>query len=57
VGQSQSLVVDGRIVDAAHMEEPFIKTARVAWTGTHRHTAAGGVDPYVFCYLFALEPR
>jgi len=55
VGQSQSLVVDGRIVDAAHMEEPYIKTARVAWTGTHRHTASGGVDPYVFCYLFALE--
>jgi hypothetical protein len=32
-----------------------IKTARVAWTGTHRHTAAGGVDPYAFSYLFALD--
>ena len=54
VGQSQTLVVDGRIVDAAHMEEPFIKPSRVAWIGTHRHTASGGVDPYVFCYLFSL---
>ena len=36
------------------MEEPFIKTARVAWTGTHRHTASGGVDPYVFTYLFKI---
>lgn len=55
VGQSQSLSVDGRIVAAARNEEPFIKTARVAWTGTHRHTASGGADPYVFCYLYKLS--
>lgn len=54
IGQAQTLVVDGRIVDAAHMEEPFIKPSRVAWTGTHRHDAAGNAEPYVFCYLFSL---
>lgn len=52
VGQSQSLVVDGRIVPAAQMEEPFLKREPVAWIGTHRHDAAGANEPYVFCYLF-----
>src|SRR5207249_4240004 len=40
VGQSQSLVVDGRIVPAASLDEPYIKDASVAWIGTHRHSAS-----------------
>lgn len=52
VGQSQSLVVDGRIVPAARLEEPFIKNDTIAWIGTHRHDARAGNEPYVFCYLF-----
>ncbi len=53
VGQSQSLVADGQVVDASRMAEPFIKPAEVAWVGTHRHDADGANEPYVFSYLFA----
>jgi alpha-mannosidase len=51
VGQSQSLVVNGQLVDASQMTEPFVKTDTIAWLGTHRHRAAGN-EPYVFTYLF-----
>ena len=54
VGQSQSLVVDGRILPAERMDEPFIKDGVIAWIGTHRHSAKGGNEPYVFTYLFKL---
>lgn len=53
VGQSQSLVTEGKVVDASRMAEPFIKPAEVAWVGTHRHDAEGRNEPYVFSYLFA----
>lgn len=53
VGQSQSLVVDGRIVPHPWMDEPYIKEAPIAWVGTHRHDARIGADPYVFTYLYA----
>ena len=52
VGQSQSLIIGGRRVGPAHMAEPFIKRDPVAWVGTHRHTADGRNEPYVFCYLY-----
>lgn len=52
VGQSQSLVVDGRVVDASRMSAPFIKRDPVAWVGTHRHHHGGGNEAYIFCYWF-----
>ena len=52
VGQSQSLVVNGEIVDASRMAEPFIKRDNIAWVGGHRHAADGKNEAYVFTYLF-----
>jgi alpha-mannosidase len=52
VGQSQSLVVKGEIVDATQMAEPFIKRDNIAWVGGHRHAADGKNEAYVFTYLF-----
>lgn len=53
IGQADSLVVDGRVVDAERMVPAFIDRDEIAWVGTHRHD--GSTDrnePYVFCYLF-----
>jgi alpha-mannosidase len=52
VGQSQSLVVGGKLVNNAQMDEPFIKTDSIAWVGTHRHAADGRNEAHVCCYLF-----
>jgi len=52
VGQSQSLVVDGQVVDAVRMSPPFIKRDPVAWVGTHRHHRLNGNEAYRFCYWF-----
>ncbi len=52
VGQWDSRVVDGKIVDPDRIVPGFIKRDPVAWLGTHRHTADGKNEPYVFCYLF-----
>jgi len=53
VGQSDSLVVDGQVVEADRMAPGFIHRDEIAWVGTHRHDAsADRNEPYVFCYLF-----
>ncbi len=53
VGQSDSLMVNGWLYDAANMAPGFIHRDEIAWVGTHRHDAGtGGNEPYVFCYLF-----
>ncbi|MBE3123560.1 MAG: alpha-mannosidase, partial [Planctomycetes bacterium] len=52
VGQWDSRVVDGRIVDPDHLVPAFIKRDPIAWVGTHRHGPDGKNEPYVFCYLF-----
>ncbi|HUU82083.1 MAG TPA: glycoside hydrolase family 38 C-terminal domain-containing protein [Phycisphaerae bacterium] len=53
VGQSDSLVVDGQVVDAALMTPGFIHCDEIAWVGTHRHDGVKDRnEPYVFCYLF-----
>jgi alpha-mannosidase len=53
IGQSESLFVDGRLLDARHMAPAFIKRDELAWVGTHRHDGtADRNEPYVFCYLF-----
>lgn len=54
VGQSDSLVVDGLVVDHTRMAPAFVKRAPLAWIGGHRHTHDDRDDPYVFCYLFKL---
>ena len=41
----------GRVVHLEKMTPGFIKRDKVAWVGTHRHTANGDL-PYCFCYLF-----
>jgi len=52
IGQSDSLVVDGKQVTADRMTPGFINRDPVAWVGTHRHDAAGANELYRFCYLF-----
>ena len=53
IGQSDSLVVDGRVVGAGEMTPGFVKRDEIAWVGTHRHDGkAGRNESYVFCYLF-----
>ncbi|MGD2109014.1 MAG: glycoside hydrolase family 38 C-terminal domain-containing protein [Phycisphaerae bacterium] len=53
IGQSQSLIANGRLVDASAMTPAFIHRDQVAWVGTHRHHApTDRNEPYVFCYLF-----
>ena len=53
IGQADSLVDEGRLLDADSMAPAFIHRDRVAWVGTHRHDAAADRnEPYIFCYLF-----
>jgi len=52
VGQSQSLVVGGEVVDAARMAEPFVKTDNIAWAGSHRHAADGKNEAHIYTYLY-----
>ncbi len=53
IGQSQSLIVDGRMVGATAMAPAFIHRDEVAWIGTHRHDGTTDQnESYVFCYLF-----
>jgi hypothetical protein len=53
IGQSDSLVVDGEVVEATRMVPGFIHRDELAWVGTHRHDGATGRnEPYVFCHLF-----
>jgi alpha-mannosidase len=52
VGQWDSRVVDGKVVEPDRIVPGFIKRDPIAWLGTHRHTAEGKNEPYVFCYLF-----
>ncbi len=53
VGQSDSLIVDGKEVEAARMAPAFIHRDEIAWVGTHRHDGpTDRNEPYVFCYLF-----
>jgi alpha-mannosidase len=33
----------------------FVKPAPAAWFASHRHSAAGGNEPYAFSYLFVYE--
>ncbi|MGE0480588.1 MAG: glycoside hydrolase family 38 C-terminal domain-containing protein [Phycisphaerae bacterium] len=54
IGQSDSLVVDGMVVDHARMAPAFVKRAPLAGVGGHRHTHDERDDPYMFCYLFKL---
>lgn len=51
--QWNSRLVGGRLVeDPAAIMPGYLKTNRVAWIGTHRHTSAGGVETYAFAQLY-----
>jgi alpha-mannosidase len=53
IGQSDSLVVNGEVVEAARMVPGFIHRDELAWVGTHRHDGpTERNEPYLFCYLF-----
>jgi alpha-mannosidase len=40
-------------MDYTGLTPGFIKHAPVAWFASHHHSAAGGNDPYSYCYLYA----
>lgn len=51
--QWNSRLVGGRLVEKPAAIMPgYLKTDRVAWVGTHRHTTAGGVEAYAFAQLY-----
>lgn len=51
--QWDSRLVGGQLVtDPAAIMPGYLKTDRVAWVGTHRHTAAGGIEAYAFAQLY-----
>lgn len=41
------------VLDYTGLRPGFIKRAPVAWFASHRHTAEGANEPYVYSYLFA----
>jgi alpha-mannosidase len=41
------------VLEYTGLNPGFIKQAPVAWFASHRHTAGGGNEPYVYSYLFA----
>ncbi len=51
LGLSNCFIIDGKRVPVPHQTPPFMTHAPVAWIGTHRHSADGRNEPYVFTYL------
>jgi alpha-mannosidase len=58
IAQWNSRLVTGEFNDDNSMIAPaYINRARVAWAGTHRHSAGGSNEPYQFTYLYLVELR
>jgi len=54
VGQWNNRIVNGEVVTDENAILPaYINQAPVAWAGTHRHSAKGTNDTYLFTYLYA----
>lgn len=51
LGQSNCFITDGKRVPIWRQSPPFMPHEPVAWVGTHRHSADGRNEPYVFTYL------
>jgi hypothetical protein len=55
-GQWNSRVLDGVIYhDATEILPGYIQPADIGWIGTHRHSAAGADQPYVFTHAYRLR--